>query len=295
MSVNRMNLEGGARSSGRSANLRDITLMNDVLFSLVMKDPKVAAPLISAILQQPDIEIQSIQTQSGEQVGTLDKDNAVRFDVLCRATNRLIVVEMQTYRQANLLQRARFYSSVVDATQQSSVSRRRYSLLESYVIFLCNASAFPVKGAASAFLYGETVYRDGNYVNYPTLQDGRHIIFVDLDFLVKNGYYYDSPLYDFAKFCSRYYDEIVCDTEYSEYLSRSIGVKFNSSSEVSLMLSEEDRRRIAQESREEGREEGREEERHDVIQNLYACGVDVETIARATKKSVDYVKQCLGI
>lgn len=246
-------------SSGGSKQDDSITLANDVMFGLVMRDSKLLTPLLRDIMGKPDLEIiGDIVPQSAVTIAA-NKDVSVRFDVYCKSGEDFIDVEVQTTRESTVLQRARMYSSVLDATRQTTRGKahnRRYELVDTWVIFLCSDRAFP-GGYGDCILRGETLYSNQSGLSREGLIDGRHYVFVN----------YDAPQLDL---CGLHYLTAVCNAmtktatqrytdvpqEYDQAIAFAMQRdKFNSE-EWSAMLSAEEKRRIREESLEEGREEG---------------------------------------
>lgn len=215
--------------------------------------------MLRDITDLPDLEIVGkIEVQS-QQTNLANLNATVRFDLLCSANGRFINVEVQTSHETNLIKRARMYSSVLDTQLQnlkrSAGTSNRYNIDDTYVIFLCSRSAFPGK-RGDIILQSTTVYR--NVLKEERISgDGRVCIFVDYDdpMLGDLQMEYLTAVCNAMSKVEKYRMTYTVD-KYEKLLQKAMARNNFSDEEVSNMLTQEERERIARESREEGLEEG---------------------------------------
>ena len=117
--------------------LQDLTLMNDFLFSVVMRQEQFCRPLLEYILKVKIRKIVYVGDQEAIQVGVPDA-KSVRLDVYIEDDeNTVYDLEVQTTDKRNLGKRTRYYQSMIDIrVLEKGQDYKR--LKKSYVIFICN-------------------------------------------------------------------------------------------------------------------------------------------------------------
>lgn len=116
--------------------LREQTIMNNYVFSMVMREPKRIKPLLEYILGK---KIHAIKVLEAEKVlKEKYESKGVRLDLYVEDEEGIIYnVEVQTTNKRNLDKRMRYYQALLDITFFPAGAD--YNLLrKSYVIFICS-------------------------------------------------------------------------------------------------------------------------------------------------------------
>ena len=116
--------------------LREQTIMNNYVFSMVMREPKRIKPLLEYILGK---KIRAITVLEAEKVlKEKYESKGARLDLYVEDDDGVIYnVEVQTTNKRNLDKRMRYYQALLDITFFPAGAD--YNLLrKSYVIFICN-------------------------------------------------------------------------------------------------------------------------------------------------------------
>ena len=118
-----------------------LTIMNDFMFSTVMKKEEFCIPLLEAILGVKIRSITYLNTQESIQAEIPDS-RGVRLDVYVEDdANTVYDIDMQTTSNSNLAKRMRMYQSMIDA--RTLESGDDFNLLKkSFVIFITNYDPF---------------------------------------------------------------------------------------------------------------------------------------------------------
>ena len=121
-------------------DLSELTLMDDYMFGVVMRDPKLITPLIERILDTRIRSVQFVEAQRSVKEGYDAK--GVRLDLFVEdESGSLNNVEVQTSNKHNLPKRMRYYQSIIDLHVLNPGAN--YSeLKKSYIIFICNYDPF---------------------------------------------------------------------------------------------------------------------------------------------------------
>ena len=131
--------------------LSELTLMDDYMFSVVMREPNRIRRLIESILGIRIDSVRFLETQR-----TIKDDyvaKGVKLDLFVEAVGgALFNVEVQTAREGNLPRRMRYYQSLID---QSDLKRGQdyVKLRDSYVIFICSFDPFRLGNTLYTFEY----------------------------------------------------------------------------------------------------------------------------------------------
>lgn len=127
--------------------LSEQTLMNNYVFSMVMRDPRRIKPLLQAIL---GLEIRSVRMVEPEK--TLKERfeaKGIRLDLYVEDTDGVIYdVVVQTTDEKNLPRRMRYYQGMLDLSFFPAGAFYD-SLRKSFVIFICSFDPF----GRSQYLY----------------------------------------------------------------------------------------------------------------------------------------------
>ena len=121
--------------------LEELTIMNDFLFSVVMRQEKYCIPLLETIL---NIKIRAIQYLGDQQTMQPSSPTAksIRLDVYVEDENNTVYdIEVQTTDKRNLGKRSRYYQSMMDIMTLEKGAEYR-DLRKSFVIFICNYDPF---------------------------------------------------------------------------------------------------------------------------------------------------------
>lgn len=125
-------------------DVQSVTIMNDFLFSTIMRQEKYCKPLLELIL---DVKIKKLVYLNIQQ--TIDapiiNGKSIRLDVYVEDEDHTVYnIEVQTSDKRNLGKRTRFYQAMIDVRLlESGVD---YSAMKaSFVIFICNYDPFKKK------------------------------------------------------------------------------------------------------------------------------------------------------
>ncbi|MBQ9156252.1 MAG: Rpn family recombination-promoting nuclease/putative transposase [Eubacterium sp.] len=120
--------------------LEELTLMDDYMFSAVMRDTANLKPLLEYILGIRISEIAYVEPQKSEKEGY--RSHGIILDLYVKDADGIIYnVEVQAAGKKNLPKRTRYYQSVIDINVLApGVDYRKLS--RSYVLFICNYDPF---------------------------------------------------------------------------------------------------------------------------------------------------------
>ena len=117
----------------------ELTFTDDGMFQAVMKDPDLCAELVERLLH---IKVSHIEYPELEKkIAPYFSSKGVRMDVYLKDSDKIIDVEMQSYPQAALPLRTRYYQSMIDA--DNLLKGQGYEDLKaSYIVFICTDDPF---------------------------------------------------------------------------------------------------------------------------------------------------------
>ena len=117
-----------------------LTIMDDYMFGVVMRDEKYLKPLLESILDIRIEKIEFIESQKSAKEGYLSK--GIRLDLyVFDESEQVYNTEVQTSDKKNLPKRMRYYQSVIDINILApGVDYKK--LKKSFVIFICNYDPF---------------------------------------------------------------------------------------------------------------------------------------------------------
>ena len=119
--------------------IEDLTFIGDGMFQAVMHEPGICEKVIENLLH---VKVEKIVYPELEKpIKPFYSTKGVRLDVYLKDEDKIIDVEMQTYKQDAIGKRTRYYQSMIDI--DSLMKGQDYSeLLDSYVVFICNYDPF---------------------------------------------------------------------------------------------------------------------------------------------------------
>lgn len=122
-----------------SKKIEDLTFIDDGMFQAVMHEPGICEKLVEKLLH---VNVKKIVYPELEKpIKPFYSTKGVRLDVYLKDENKIIDVELQTYKQDAIGKRTRYYQSMIDI--DSLMKGQDYSeLLDSYVLFICNYDPF---------------------------------------------------------------------------------------------------------------------------------------------------------
>ena len=173
MSNKEPNTENLSQHEQDLQRLANFTLLDDDFMTAVFSDniPSVQY-VLDVILGLPNLRVESVQVQK-----TLKNlmGHSIRLDVYAiDDNNRHHNIEIQASHYDGTLQRARYYSSLIDA-QILDAGEDYENLPETYVIFITKKDYFG-KGLP-IYHIGKHIVETGEY-----LDDGSHILFVNASY-----------------------------------------------------------------------------------------------------------------
>ena len=112
---------------------------NDLVFSIVMRDERIARLVIEAVTERKVGRIEYHNTQQEERGSAVTR--GVRMDVYLEDERTAYDVEMQASHQADLGMRYRFYQSMMDA-KGIEKGAGFPDLKNSFIIFICTYDPF---------------------------------------------------------------------------------------------------------------------------------------------------------
>ncbi len=119
--------------------IEDLTFIDDGMFQAVMHEPGISEKVVERLLHVKVDKI--IYPELEKTIKPFYTTKGVRLDVYLKDDNRIIDVELQTYKQDAIGKRTRYYQSMIDI--DSLMKGQDYSeLLDSYVLFICNYDPF---------------------------------------------------------------------------------------------------------------------------------------------------------
>ena len=121
--------------------IEKLTIMNDFLFDVIMRQEQFCKPLLEYILKVKIRKIVYIREQESLKAG-VPKAKSIRMDVYIEDDAGTVYdLEVQTTNKRNLGKRTRYYQSMIDTRVLEK--GQDYNLLKkSFVIFICNYDPF---------------------------------------------------------------------------------------------------------------------------------------------------------
>lgn len=122
-------------------NIDELTIMNGVVFGVVMRQEKYCKPLLEFIL---GIKIKKIVYENDQETisAPVIKAKSIRLDVYVEDDAGTVYdIEVQTTNKYNVGKRTRYYQSMIDVRVLDKGEDYR-KLKKSFVIFICNYDPF---------------------------------------------------------------------------------------------------------------------------------------------------------
>ena len=119
--------------------LDKLTFADDYMFSAVMRDPEVCAGVIERLLKIKVERIKYVELQKSLKSAYVSK--GVRLDVYVKDTDRVYDIEIQTYKEEDVLLRLRYYQSMID-TDHLLRGHPYTDLPESFILFISKRDPF---------------------------------------------------------------------------------------------------------------------------------------------------------
>ena len=234
--------------------LEELTLMDDYMFGVVMRDEVNLRPLLEYILNINIVNITFVESQKTEKEGY--SSHGIRMDLYVEDSDgRIFNVEVQTLKNRNLPKRMRYYQSIIDIDILTPGDDYN-DLKESFVIFICNHDP----------------YKDNRYVY---TFENRCIEDTDLAFgdetlkVIVNTKGTVGKISSELKEVLLYLDEGKATGEYTKQLDDAVRlVKSSEERRHEYMVMKIHEMEIRNESRAEGRKEGIDETRLENIKNI---------------------------
>ena len=234
--------------------LEELTLMDDYMFGVVMRDKVNLKPLLEYILNITIVNITFVESQKTEKEGY--NSHGIRMDLYVEdEDSRIFNVEVQTSKNRNLPKRMRYYQSIIDIDILTPGDDYN-DLKESYVIFICNYDP----------------YKDNRYVY---TFENRCVQDTDLTFgdetlkVIVNTKGTVGKVSDELKEVLLYLDEGRATGEYTKQLDDAVKlVKSSEERRHEYMVMKIHEMEIRNESRAEGKAEGVDETRLENIKSV---------------------------
>lgn len=119
--------------------IEDLTFIDDGMFQAVMHEPGICEELVERLLHVKVDKI--VYPELEKQIEPYYTTKGVRLDVYLKDEDKIIDIEIQTYKQDSIGKRTRYYQSMIDI--DSLMKGQDYNkLLDSYVLFICTYDPF---------------------------------------------------------------------------------------------------------------------------------------------------------
>ena len=119
--------------------VEELTFTDDGMFQAVMHEPGISEAVVERLLH---VKVKKIVYPELEKtIEPFYTTKGVRLDVYLKDEDKIIDVELQTYKQDAIGKRTRYYQSMIDI--DSLMKGQDYAeLLDSYVLFICKSDPF---------------------------------------------------------------------------------------------------------------------------------------------------------
>ena len=113
--------------------IEDLTFIDDGMFQAVMREPGISEEIVERLLHVKVDKV--IYPELEKPIKPFYTTKGVRLDVYLKDTDKIIDVELQTYKHDAIGKRTRYYQSMIDI--DSLMKGQDYTeLLDSYVLFM---------------------------------------------------------------------------------------------------------------------------------------------------------------
>ncbi|MCR5613690.1 Rpn family recombination-promoting nuclease/putative transposase [Treponema sp.] len=119
--------------------IEELTFTDDGMFQAVLHEPGICAELVERLLH---INVGRIEYPELEKtIAPFYTTKGVRLDVYLKDEDKIIDIEIQSYRQEKIGKRSRYYQSMID--MDSLMKGQGYpTLKDSYILFICKQDPF---------------------------------------------------------------------------------------------------------------------------------------------------------
>ena len=191
-----------------SKPIEELTIMDDFMFSAVMRQEKLCRPLLEYILKVRIKEIVYVKPQDTVDAAAYDT-KSIRLDVYVEDDKGTVYdIEVQTTNKRNLPRRTRFYQSMIDIRAIEKGADYK-TLKKSYVIFICNYDPFE---------RGRYIYSFSNRCD----EDPAIVLNDDAYKIVINTKGSVGEISDELKAVIKYLDTGVAESEYTKELAQEV-------------------------------------------------------------------------
>lgn len=247
--------------------IRRLRPIDDVFFEVLAQDPKVCEEILRVILEDPVLEVISVETQKS--IRNL-YGRSLRLDALCiLGTGEQVNVEVQRSDQDNHLKRVRYHASCVTASVTQPGDRFE-NVPTVYIIYI---SEFDVFGL------NRTIYHIQNRIEETgtAVDDGLYRIFVNA--AVNDGS-------DIADLMKCFVQTEATDPKYPRFAERVHMLKHSEGGkQVMSSVVDEIRDEAIREGKKEGKREGKKEEALNLARKYFEQGLDMKN-AKAIFKTL---------
>ncbi|ANU52742.1 Rpn family recombination-promoting nuclease/putative transposase [Acutalibacter muris] len=271
---------------------KDLSLVDDFMFSEVMRRPENIKPFLEAVLEKKIQRVVTIDKQK-DLKDTYDA-HGIRLDVYLEDENHTKYdVEVQARLHRKLEKRIRYYLSGIDR-HSLEMNEDYEKMSDSFVIFICVEDYY---GAGLAVYERESHIKGAPEIPY---EDGSHAYILNANFTKENG---NPAVLDFLRYVRASYKGEPYDISESVYLKQIdeavSEIKEDSGREMEYMtlaMKMMDERKDAFEQgeargRAKGRAEGRTDEQIKIVKRMLARGLSLEEISDMIDVGLDEVKK----
>lgn len=271
---------------------KDLSLVDDFMFSEVMRRPENIKPFLEALLEKKIERVVTIDKQK-DLKDTYDA-HGIRLDVYLEDENHTKYdVEVQARLHRKLEKRIRYYLSGIDR-HSLEMNEDYEKMSDSFVIFICVEDYY---GAGLAVYERESHIKGAPEIPY---EDGSHAYILNANFTKENG---NPAVLDFLRYVRASYKGEPYDISESVYLKQIdeavSEIKEDSGREMEYMtlaMKMMDERKDAFEQgeargRAKGRAEGRTDEQIKIVKRMLARGLSLEEISDMIDVGLDEVKK----
>ena len=116
-----------------------LTFTDDGMFQAVLHEPEICAELVERLLH---VKVKRVEYPELEKtIAPFYTTKGVHLDVYLKDEDKIIDVELQSYKQEAIGKRVRYYSSMID--MDSLMKGQDYTeLKDSYILFICKYDPF---------------------------------------------------------------------------------------------------------------------------------------------------------
>ena len=255
---------------------KDLSLVDDFMFSEVMRRPENIKPFLEALLEKKIERVVTIDKQK-DLKDTYDA-HGIRLDVYLEDEHHTKYdVEVQARLHRKLEKRIRYYTSGID-WHSLEMNTDYEELSDCFVIFICVEDYF---GAGLAVYERESHIKGAPGIPY---NDGSHAYILNADFKTENG---NPAVMDFLRYIRAGYKGERYDISESSYLKQideAISeIKEDSGREMEYMTLAmkmmDERKEAFEQGEARGRAEGERRNQIKTIKRMLSRGLSLEDIS----------------